>query len=242
MNGGAAQQSYATGRGRASSTAVVVPATFAACFVVLLVLASMVLQSFGAYGASVSEADSSRESAPTPPTPVSTLPEQAPNRARQDVEALLSHIPLVVAATCTKQTYRDELAAGLVVAVTCLPPGFPEPDTITYLQYQSKADMQAAYEHIVTTIAPGLQAGDGCGSEGGSGAWSRDGEPVGSYACYGTTSTSEWNARATSAWDSASVRMWWTDDELAILTLATDAGMSVDQIWTWFLESETGPS
>jgi hypothetical protein len=36
--------------------------------------------------------------------------------------------------------------------------------------------------------------------------------------------------------------MWWTDDELAIMTLATGEGMSVDQIWAWFLDSETGPN
>jgi hypothetical protein len=36
--------------------------------------------------------------------------------------------------------------------------------------------------------------------------------------------------------------MWWTVDELAIITLATDQEMSVKQIWDWFVETNTGPS
>jgi hypothetical protein len=238
-----AQQASAAGRDgiRPSRSAVALPSAVAACVVVLAVLASMALQSLWAYGDSVSGAEPSGDSTATPTTPVSTGPEQTPNRSADEVNALLAHIPLLVAATCRKETHPDELAAGLVVAVGCLPPGFPDPDKIVYLQYESPAAMQAAYDHIVTAIAPGLPGDEGCGSEGGRGSWSRGGVMVGNYACYGTASTSEWNSAATSAWSSDSVRMWWTDDEDAILALATDSDMSVDQIWTWFLQSETGP-
>lgn len=227
---------------RRSLSPLVLPAAVGACLVVLAVLVSLVGQGLWAYGDAASGGDAGWESSTTPTTPDSPAAEQVPHRSAQDVQALLSHIPLFVAATCVKKTYPDQLGVGLVVAVSCLPPGFPDPDTIVYLQYESPAAMQAAYDHIVTTIAPGLPSDDGCSTEGGRGSWSRDADTVGSYACYGTASASEWNSTATAASDSVGVRMWWTNDQLGILTVAAGEQMSVDQIWAWFLDSETGPS
>ena len=88
--------------------------------------------------------------------------------------------------------------------------------------------MQAIYSHITDTIAPGLPQDAGCGSHGGRGSWSRNRVPTGTYVCYDTVSSG--------------VRIWWTVDELAIITLATDQEMSVNQIWEWFVETNTGPS
>ena len=169
------------------------------------------------------EPTSAPEPSPSPePTQATELP------SVQDVDELLSHIPESIAATCTEQTYPDEFGVGLVTAVSCLPTGSPGPDTIAYLQYESSADMQAIYGHITDTIAPGLPKGPGCGSDGGRGSWSRNRVPAGTYACYDTVSSGVW--------------MWWTVDELAIITLATDQEMSVTQIWGWFVETNTGPS
>jgi hypothetical protein len=88
--------------------------------------------------------------------------------------------------------------------------------------------MEAAYDHVIGTIAPGLPDHAGCDNEGGGhGSWSRNTGTRGNYACYNTVSDG--------------VRMWWIDDELAILSLATDQEMSVNQIWRWFIETNTGP-
>ena len=244
---GAAHQSSSTAPPSSSRfpSGVVVPAAVALCLVLLVVLASVALQGIFQSGSSVWGAEPPGPNQAAPSTLTSPAPEPEPTPAPepspspeptqttklpsvQDVDELLSHIPDSIAATCTEQTYTDVFAVGLVIAVSCVPTGSPGPDTIAYLQYESPADMQAIYGSITDTIAPGLSPDAGCGSDGGRGSWSRNSEPTGTYACYDTVSSGVW--------------MWWTVDELAIITLATDQEMSVKQIWDWFVETNTGPS
>ena len=243
---GAAQQSSSTAPGSGSRfpSGVVVPSAVALCLVLLVVLASVALQGIFQSGSSVwgAEPPGPNQATPSTLTPASEpeptpAPEPSPSPeptqttelpSVQDVNELLSHIPDSIAATCTEQTYTDVFGVGLIIAVSCLPIGSPGPDTIAYLQYESSADMQAIYGYITDTIAPELPTYPGCGPDGGRGSWSRNGVPTGTYACYDTVSSGVW--------------MWWTVDELAIITLATDQEMTVKQIWDWFVETKTGPS
>ena len=67
----------------------------------------------------------------------------------------------------------------------------------------------------------------------------------GTFLPVGNKITSAWcGAASTAALDQHLPRpaLPGAVDELAIITLATDQEMSVNQIWEWFVETNTGPS
>jgi hypothetical protein len=196
------------------------------CVSILTILAGAILKG----GRSGADDLSFPQSSPTAyPTPEVSVSSEVPTPAAStETSELLQHIPASIAASCVEEPGFKELSEGLEAAVGCehLGPGYV--DKIIYMQYDSDSSMEAAYQYVVEVYTNGaLQESPGCKDGSARGRWSQNSVEAGSFACYESSSSG--------------VRLWWSTDGTAILTRASDEDLSVPSLWTWFLETDTGP-
>jgi hypothetical protein len=159
----------------------------------------------------------------TSPAPSGTS-SPAPQTRSGPAAALESHVPAAFAGTCSPLA-RQTAMTGLVAAIACAPSGGGDPASVQYYQYDSSADMNAAFENA----AYGVTEGGTCNQAGQRGSYHFTNVPgTGLWACYQNVSNDG--------------QMIWTNTDLDILTVASDPVESPQQLKEWFFSpADTGP-
>jgi hypothetical protein len=132
------------------------------------------------------------------------------------VDQLLSHVPADYRDGCD-ETPVSGAEPGALVAVAC-PAGNPGAEIIEYVQFDSKASMDAAYQQRASAASAVPTDGD-CSEGPDEDGYTIGGQPAGRAFC---------------AAQPFGIRLDWTDDRLNILTSATDFDSSyADLHGTW---------
>jgi molecular chaperone DnaK len=138
---------------------------------------------------------------------------------------LRTHVPSEFRRTC--KSNKDNPAAGQVAALECSP-NTNNADTVQYIQLDSAASLDSAYQGVLDANHVARDSGDACTQTGGEGALTnqtQNGAEVGRYVCYV---------------DNGNAFEWWTVDDLKILSLAVDSSADLKALDTWWQEN-AGP-
>ncbi|HJU98022.1 MAG TPA: hypothetical protein VJ644_08605 [Jiangellaceae bacterium] len=151
-------------------------------------------------------------SEPTPqptPTPTETTPTLA--------QMLIDAVPASLGGSCMEIAAPSGEFVGLSAAVTCFGLTAEDADHVDVYQFDSYDSMSAATDSWLGDLASGACV------DGLRDTWTDDNVYRGSLACY-------------IASDGESVAVWTIDDE-AILIVAADPTMGLDELYTWWQQA-----
>lgn len=137
---------------------------------------------------------------------------------------LLARVPAGFASTCKPVSVPVANASqGVDAEVACQPDALGSDGYITYAHYRTQGAMQDIYDGLTQ----GVPSGD-CTSETGQGSYSlqSSSQPVGDLACL----TNNKDQRV----------FLWTDNSLAILSIAASSSMTFGDMHQWWL-GDSGP-
>ena len=155
------------------------------------------------------------------PTPSPVASQPAPLPSGDLTALLLAHIPADIAPTCTPDSQR--LWEGEIVTLDCRPADADV--TVTYSGFDSADHMGAAYQASLDTIdLSNLTAS--CDTGTWSGAYQVDGQDVGQTTCWPQP-----NGHA----------IMWSDDRLAILSVAVSPSLDAPGLYQWWLGAGPNP-
>lgn len=136
-------------------------------------------------------------------------------------QMLLLHVPEAWRANC-QETPPPTFEAGALASLSCSPDGVGA-DIADYVQFDSQASMDAAYQTRVTYFS--VAATGSCSTGPNEGSYTIGSESVGRVLCAPQT---------------AGIRFDWTDDQLNILTTLTDFdGSYAETFESW---QQAGPN
>jgi len=159
-----------------------------------------------------------------PPSSASAMPSIGPAATASpttDTERLLLHVPEAIRADCVAVAGVPPILATATCSVEA------GQITLTYLLYSSLGEMRTAYDGYVAAA----QIEPNTGSCGLPGTWPAEGE-------YKLGETVAGRLLCMDVTDEATV--YWTDERLSILALATDAANDRERLWRFWLD-ESGP-
>jgi hypothetical protein len=162
-------------------------------------------------------------SAPTT-QPSSTAQTLAGAQASTASQQLLARVPASFASSCTPITVpAADASQGVNAEVGCQPTALGSGGSLTYAHYRTQGAMQDSYDGLTQ----GVPAGD-CTSGSGQGSYSlqSSSQPVGDLACL----TNSQGQRV----------FLWTDNSLAILSIAASNSMTFGDLYQWWL-GDSGP-
>lgn len=152
-------------------------------------------------------------------------PEEPPTEpmAPEDEETLRSHVPGTFEATC--ETAEDLLHAGQIAVVECIPEDAAA-SAVVYVLFDTVANMHAAYDAEIRFFGISPDTEGTCPSEV---PWTAGDLTPGRLACAFT--------------DEGEPTVIWTDDRVAILSVAFDFSGTSDPtaLLDWWAEDEGGP-
>jgi hypothetical protein len=136
-------------------------------------------------------------------------------------DRLLLHVPAALRSDCVALPGADPLLAS----ATCMADGGQI--TLTYLLYSSAEQMRAAYDGFVAAAEIERDSGNCSRSE----TWPAEGE-------YRLDETVAGRLLCMDVTDQATI--YWTDDRLSILSLATNSADNRERLWRFWLD-DSGP-
>jgi hypothetical protein len=159
-----------------------------------------------------------------PPSSASPMPSIGPAATASsttDTERLLLHVPAAFRPDCVA------VAGVTPVLATATCSAEAGQITLTYLLYSSLGEMRTAYDGYVSAA----QIEHDTGSCGLPDAWPAEGE-------YKLAETVAGRLLCMDVTDQATV--YWTDEQLSILALATNAANDRERLWRFWLD-DSGP-
>jgi hypothetical protein len=162
-------------------------------------------------------------SAPTA-QPSSTAQTLTGGQATTASQQLLARVPTSFASSCTPVSVpAADASQGVDAEVACQPDALGSGGYLTYAHYRTQGAMQDMYDGLTK----GVPSGD-CTSEPGQGSYSLQSSspPVGDLACL----TNNKGQRV----------FLWTDNSLAILSIAASNSMTFGDLYQWWL-GDSGP-
>ncbi len=153
---------------------------------------------------------------PTPEpiaAPGETTPEPTP------AQTLINAVPASLGVSCTEITApAPELSIGLVVAASCIGPTAADADVVDLYAYDTVTSMTSAVDGWLGGL------GSGACADGLRDTWASNGVNGGTLACYVDTNSGQ------------SIAMW-TYDDAALLVVAGDPVMGLDELYLWWQQA-----
>ena len=149
------------------------------------------------------------------PGPSDTQAPASPDAGRG--EELLARVPSAFRDACTVLPIEPD--QGETGAVACSPAG--DVDGAQYYLYDSNASMDASFDDLVASEA-GDPSGSSCKTEASVLSYTIDGQPAGRLACFPDPDSPLGKV------------ITWTDDQLSIMVVGTDAAMDYADLYAWW--------